>query len=254
MSGIDRSRNALKVMRDFSTCLKHEFLTSAKPLFLTYFLGIISLLILFLGQMPPPFLTESSQTQVFYPAFSFILPSLLEIALMTLCFLSFLAFGILLIVRVFQTFWIEIFGSQGYLTLTLPVSLDCILLSKILIYALWGVFSFFFGFAFVCLLVDSSLLWSMHWDQVLSRFWSSFVGMVYGISFVLFITSLLNAMRVRTFVLLKGFLLALVVNVPLSMFASTLDSMQIFGFETIILSCVCYVLARYLIIYKLELE
>lgn len=34
--------------------------------------------------------------------------------------------------------------------------------------------------------------------------------------------------------------------------ASILDSMQ--ALETIILSCVCYILARYLIIYKLELE
>lgn len=249
---MSRSRNSLKMIRDFYICLKHEFLTSAKPLFLTYFLGIISLLILLMGQIPPTFLTESSQVQILSPAFSFIIPSLLEVALMTLCFLSFLAFGALLIVRVFQTFWVEIFGVQGYLTLTLPVSLDCVLLSKILIYALWGVLSFFFGFALVCLLVEPSLLWSMHWGQVLSSFWNSFVGVVYGISFVLFITALLNALRVRTFVLFKGFLLALVVNIPLSMLASTLDSMH--ALETIILSCVCYILARYLIIYKLELE
>ena len=229
-------------VRDFFNLLKYEFLSSIKPLVITYALGIISLAAMFSCD-------------------NFREDNLLCHILVLVCITSFSAFGVILIVRIFQTFWREIFGAQGYLTLTLPVSLDAILLSKILIYTLWAVATLIFGVYTLDFLDKSAeatdLLFTLGIPTII-------VQTLYAICLILFVTSLLNALKVRSFVLVKGFFLALIIQILLGillehalgivLIALSLEGLSIVWILNMIFAVVFYLGTRFLIIYKLELE
>lgn len=241
-------------MKGFFTYFKYEFLSSVKPLGFTYGMGIFALLLLRVVDI------SFSRKWVLYEVI-FLADGVIEILLTTLMIGSFAAFGILLIVRAFQTFWVEIFGDRGYLSLTLPISLDAILLSKIVVLTLWVMFGLYFvGLMnhFDTLLVRLSYI---NKAEAWIMFINSLSNVVFYITLILFITALLNALKVRTFVLFKGFGIALIIHlvwIPLN-FSLVLSVPSFFymsslGIDKICLSILFYFLARYLITYKLELE
>lgn len=177
--------------------------------------------------------------------------------LTTLIVGSFIAFGALLIVRAFQSFWVEIFGSRGYLTLTLPLSLDAILLSKIIVLAFWAVFGIYFAPVSMKILYGPEsfvrLLSVIYTQEVLIIFFHTLTIVIFYITLILFITALLNALKVRTFVLFKGFGIALVIHLIWIPF-TILTPFSFLNIDKLFLSIIFYFAARYLIMYKLELE
>lgn len=195
-------------MKGFFTFFKYEFLSSAMPLAFTYGIGILALLLLEFCEI------SFSRKWFFYELF--LANDVMKVLLITLIVGSFIAFGALLIVRAFQSFWVEIFGSRGYLTLTLPLSLDAILLSKIIVLAFWAVFGIYFAPVSMKILYDPEsfvrLLSVIYTQEVLIIFFHTLTIVIFYITLILFITALLNALKVRTFVLFKGFGIALVIH------------------------------------------
>ncbi len=230
-------------MKGFFTFFKYEFLSSAMPLAFTYGMGTLALLLLRV-----PDISFSSEW-VFYEG-------IIRVLLNTLMMGSFIAFGILLIVRAFQSFWVEIFGSRGYLTLTLPLSLDTILLSKIITLAFWAVIGTYCASVFYNLEFFVEILLNIDIQNALIIFFDTLIMILFYITLILFITALLNALKVRTFVLFKGFGIALVIHllwIPFTLvYVMRYDSFL--SIDTLFLSIVFYFVARYLIMYKLELE
>lgn len=227
-------------MKGFFTFFKYEFLSSAMPLAFTYGMGTLALLLLRV-----PDISFSSEW-VFYEG-------IIRISLNTLMIGSFIAFGILLIVRAFQSFWVEIFGSRGYLTLTLPLSLDTILLSKIIVLAFWAVIGTYCAPVFYNLEFFVEILLNIDIQNALIIFFHTLIIILFYITLILFITALLNALKVRTFVLFKGFGIALVIHLLWIPFTFAYV-MQFLSIDKLFLSIVLYFVARYLIMYKLELE
>lgn len=240
-------------MKGFFTFFKYEFLSSAMPLAFTYGIGILALLLL-------EFCEISFSRKWFFYEF-FLANDVMKVLLITLMVGSFIAFGALLIVRAFQSFWVEIFGSRGYLTLTLPLSLDAILLSKIITLAFWAVFGIYFAPVSMKILYDPEsfvrLLSVIYTQEVLIIFFHTLTNtltiVIFYITLILFITALLNALKVRTFVLFKGFGIALVIHLIWIPF-TILTSFSFLNIDKLFLSIIFYFAARYLIMYKLELE
>lgn len=240
-------------MKGFFTFFKYEFLSSAMPLAFTYGIGILALLLLEFCEI------SFSRKWFFYELF--LANDVMKVLLITLMVGSFIAFGALLIVRAFQSFWVEIFGSRGYLTLTLPLSLDAILLSKIIVLAFWAVFGIYFAPVSMKILYDPEsfvrLLSVIYTQEVLIIFFHTLTNtltiVIFYITLILFITALLNALKVRTFVLFKGFGIALVIHLIWIPFA-ILTPFSFLNIDKLFLSIIFYFAARYLIMYKLELE
>lgn len=232
-------------MKDFLNLFKYEILSSAKSLLFAYVLGMIC------------YLMVSSFRNT---------DGIIQFVIAFVSVASFGAFFVILVLRVFHTFWREIFGAQGYLTLTLPVSLDAILLSKIFTYTFWIVVGIVLG-QFI-LYIDEYIVelknpfdYNLLYRCITTIFW---------VCFVLFITALLNALRVRSFVFIKGFLLALVFFVLKKIsFFIILSPAVVYDYDIwvmwfddsffailsdVIFSVLFYLGARFLITYKLELE
>lgn len=237
-------------MKGFFTFFKYEFLSSAMPLAFTYGIGILALLLLEYREI------SFSRKWFLYEFFSTNIV-MMRALLTTLIVGSFIAFGALLIVRAFQSFWVEIFGSRGYLTLTLPLSLDAILLSKIIVLAFWAVFGIYFDPVSMKILYDPEsfvrLLSVIYTQEVLIIFFHTLTIVIFYITLILFITALLNALKVRTFVLFKGFGIALVIHLIWIPF-TILTPFSFLNIDKLFLSIIFYFAARYLIMYKLELE
>lgn len=237
-------------MKGFFTFFKYEFLSSAMPLAFTYGIGILALLLLEYREI-------SFSRKWFLYEFFLTNIVMMRALLTTLIVGSFIAFGALLIVRAFQSFWVEIFGSRGYLTLTLPLSLDAILLSKIIVLAFWAVFGIYFAPVSMKILYGPEsfvrLLSVIYTQEVLIIFFHTLTIVIFYITLILFITALLNALKVRTFVLFKGFGIALVIHLIWIPFA-ILTPFSFLNIDKLFLSIIFYFAARYLIMYKLELE
>lgn len=237
-------------MKGFFTFFKYEFLSSAMPLAFTYGIGILALLLLEYREI------SFSRKWFLYEFFSTNIV-MMRALLTTLIVGSFIAFGALLIVRAFQSFWVEIFGSRGYLTLTLPLSLDAILLSKIIVLAFWAVFGIYFAPVSMKILYGPEsfvrLLSVIYTQEVLIIFFHTLTIVIFYITLILFITALLNALKVRTFVLFKGFGIALVIHLIWIPF-TILTPFSFLNIDKLFLSIIFYFAARYLIMYKLELE
>ncbi len=240
-------------LRDFFNLFKYELLSSAKSLLFAYVLGMVCFCLVII--------VPDRNNIVLFSSFDW-----LELVVGFTSVASFAAFFVILVLRVFHTFWREIFGAQGYLTLTLPVSLDAILLSKIFTYTFWIVAGIILG-QFIVMFVDNGRNVSP------KTFVDSFVfyhtiSTIFWICFILFITALLNALQVRSFVFIKGFLLALVIfiikkilgfSIIISDFEQNafmiwFDNSSLSLLLDVVFSILFYLGARFLIIYKLELE
>ena len=225
----------------------YEFRTSFKPLCVTYALGFLFLCLLKLDMS-------------FYNS---TLENMIYTSLVILCVGFFLAFLVILVVWVWQSFWGEVFGDEGYLTHTLPIGLHCILLPKILLYTLWSfcaLVGFVIGITFV--LENESLSYILSYFATLK-----ICGIImYFITFILVICAILNVLRVRRFVLMKALLLAIIFFLPkmlLEVFGLTFfllvvgDSVKFlvsyFLFSDFVWAVLFYTLAYYLISRKLEL-
>ena len=223
-------------MKGFFTFFKYEFLSSAMPLAFTYGIGILALLLLEFCEI------SFSRKWFFYELF--LANDVMKVLLITLIVGSFIAFGALLIVRAFQSFWVEIFGSRGYLTLTLPLSLDAILLSKIIVLAFWAVFGIYFAPVSMKILYDPEsfvrLLSVIYTQEVLIIFFHTLTIVIFYITLILFITALLNALKVRTFVLFKGFGIALVIHLIWIPFAILTPFFSFLNIDKLFLSIIAF--------------
>ncbi|MCX2717027.1 hypothetical protein OQH61_04680 [Helicobacter sp. MIT 21-1697] len=229
-------------MKGFLTFFKYEFVSSAKPLSFAYGMGMFASLLLWATN---------------HDFISMPLRDMCETLLFVLMASGYAAFCVLLIVRVFQTFWVEIFGDRGYLTLTLPISLDVILFSKILNLLFWACAAAILS-QFIEIIDNPQAFLHFglrHYLEYL-YFLKFPILVLYYITLILFVTALLNALRIRTLVLLKGFGLVIIIQL-----IHTFISTMFFPYFVLMDFCmdllgiiVFYSCARYLIMYKLELE
>ena len=98
------------------------------------------------------------------------------------------------------------------------------------------------------------LLSVIYTQEVLIIFFHTLTIVIFYITLILFITALLNALKVRTFVLFKGFGIALVIHLIWIPFAILTPFFSFLNIDKLFLSIIFYFAARYLIMYKLELE
>ena len=121
----------------FGKSLKYEFRAVARrviPLFLTVLAisVIIALVLILAGRVLPPAMVENST----------MFRDTLEIAQVFLLiglYLMIFASGIAVIVMTIRRFYTSFFTDEGYLTFTLPVSVDCHLMTKIVSAIIWSV-------------------------------------------------------------------------------------------------------------------
>ena len=138
------------------------------------------------------------------------------------------------------------------------------LFRSIIVLAFWAVFGIYFAPVSMKILYDPEsfvrLLSVIYTQEVLIIFFHTLTNtltiVIFYITLILFITALLNALKVRTFVLFKGFGIALVIHliwIPFTILTS-FSFLNFLNIDKLFLSIIFYFAARYLIMYKLELE
>ena len=115
------------MLRDMLKIIKHEFFMSRILIILSAILAAMSLLSMFMS--------EDTKGGVVV-AFSLI------------AFFAFGIFGIAYFLSAAGSFYHGIFGKNAYLTHSLPISLDSILLGKVLVFVLWAFVPMALLFAF----------------------------------------------------------------------------------------------------------
>ena len=128
MTGNSKSTNK------FGMLLKHDFLASARVISLFYIVEAFTLLVFFIGN----YLMKNTTD-----------PGKIALKLIELCpiaaIISFLIALLLIFLTIFYIifdFNKSLFSPQGYLSFTLPVSSEQLLLSKTLVYGGWMIVSF----------------------------------------------------------------------------------------------------------------
>lgn len=226
-----------EVIKGFLMCFKHEFIKSVKSLWLAYSLLLASLIwVKWFSNIDIARLDDSPNAVAWWLIFFLI---------------SLSAYFILFVMRLVRAFWSEIFGDEGYLTLTLPVNLDAILLSKICVYVFWGMLYV----NLIWFIPNLATMLQAMQVSVPMFVWTLFAGEIFNTTSILLTVVLLNAMRVRTFIFIKGLGLLFALSLITSIFVFLLSLASIH--QTLcwfIIAGVHYWFVRYLIATKLELE
>ena len=108
---------------------------------------------------------------------------------------------VVLIIIIVKSFNSNIFGDEGYLTLTLPTSIDSILISKIIVSLIWMVF---IGLTFFISII---IFIGINSDQINFMFWGELINGIYNnldivsITFVAIIIQSLLAVIILIFTL-----------------------------------------------------
>ena len=176
------------------------------------------------------------------------------------------ALQIILLITIIKSFHTKLFTNCGYLTLTTPVSLDKILISKILVSMLW-VFTAMvttIGCVFIIFSASSSFFISLFNSlvkSIINNPFETFKGIVIGLAAVLFflttlifILVLTNTGWMKKHKLLKGILLYLAFAMITSQVAFIFTSYVWYLSLFLVVSVIMYLLSRWLITTKLELE
>ena len=198
------------------------------------------------------------------------------------CSIVLMAAFVMVIRTVIRSFHTKLFTNNGYLTLTTPVSVDKILLSKILISMLWiivTVVSVFFCALIVISTALNSLLSSFGGsfdllvsllksivENPLETFQAILLGLMSALSFIatlIFVLVLINTViRTKKYKTLVGILIYIGISVVTSQITlqtvGRITNPDIAYTLSVLLyaawSVAFYFISRYLIINKLELE
>lgn len=201
---------------------------------------------------------------------------LLEIALIALVLTIFAAVFVVLS-SIIKSFHRNLFTNYGYLTLTTPVSIDKILISKIIVNMLWILVTIVSAIICMFIVISSTNSFSGIYQifealkqiqpvEVLKSVVSFAISSLSLITVLIFVLVLVNTGRMKKFKLLKGILIYIgislimslsnpfqSVNNPEPLISTTAD--YIFNLAiSLAWSIVFYFVSRYLIKNKLELE
>ena len=180
--------------------LKHEFLNSW--LEITIICGVSIVLSIFTGAAMA---LESS-----------VLLGLLILAIAALYIVA----GIILLINIIKSFNNKIFGDEGYLTLTLPTSIDSILISKIIVNFIWMILvsaSLIIGIILMVSIGSRSML--INEISEISRFVFNNIGAfallllniliqgLFAIVLLIFVLSLLNIGKIKRAKFLIGIII-----------------------------------------------
>lgn len=148
------------------------------------------------------------------------LTHLWQLLLISLILLYFSAF-VLIIINIVRSFNKKIFSNEGYLTLTLPVTIDELLVSKIIVNVLWVLVTIFafiisllligavaFGVGgFSSFIVDFANELYINFGGVLISIVSLIVGILFVIITLILVLSILNTGKINKAKLLIGALI-----------------------------------------------
>lgn len=178
---------------------------------------------------------------------------------------------VIMVRAVIRSFHTKLFTDNGYLTLTTPVSVDKVLISKIIV-SLLHVITTVIGFVLSMAIFASALfgevadnfqifreLWMMisaNPGEVILNIIYALAYVLYYIIVLLFILILSNIGRMKTHKVLKGILIYIVFSIVTSPVGGIrIISTPFVNFLiNLAFSVVLYFTGRYLIINKLELE
>ena len=198
--------------------------------------------------------------------------------------LLFLAVGFAILRVIVKSFHSKLFTHVGYLTLTTPVSIDKILISKIIVSMLWNLTATLAIFASIFILLAGLGAGNEVFGDIF-RFFLDYPGeAVQGaltmltmslatIVTLLFVLTLTNTGRMKKYKMLKAIFIFIVLMIILYIIVFTLNSILLgialtvspysfpfYLFTTVVIvinllwSVGFYFLSRLLIVYKLELE
>ena len=124
----------------FRTTLKHEFRAVARIVLPLLIVLLIASMLMSVGFIIDGLLLSSpaEQTLSTPQALLYLLEGILTVGLCVLC----LAISIAVFVMMVRRFYTSFFTDEGYLTFTLPVTIDCHLMVKIVSMIIWNVLSF----------------------------------------------------------------------------------------------------------------
>ncbi len=124
----------------FRTTLKHEFRAVARIVLPLLIVLLIASMLMSVGFIIDGLLlsSPSEQTLSTPQALLYLLEGILTVGLCVLC----LAISIAVFVMMVRRFYTSFFTDEGYLTFTLPVTIDCHLMVKIVSMIIWNVLSF----------------------------------------------------------------------------------------------------------------
>jgi len=262
--------------------LKHEFKETYLEILIVN--GAMIILAAFNGLIFNP---KSSASMVIF--------SLLFIAL---CFL-YLGALIILIINIVRSFHKKLFSDEGYLTHTLPVTIDQLLISKIIVNLIWVIVTYL-SIIISFIVLGAIIIDEQAFDYIfeiynhvdpLSIFLvliSILFGLILALVSLAFVLACLNTGKIKKYKLLVGFLMFYGINIVISWIIRIIniipyqvvfdDRIHIIrtpksywgffipiGFDTVLLDfnsilwhsifiVTLYLLSRYLIKHKLELE
>ncbi|MCL2062132.1 MAG: hypothetical protein FWH03_05890 [Firmicutes bacterium] len=187
--------------------------------------------------------------------------------------------GVIILMSISRSFHKKLFTNEGYLTLTTPVSLDKLLLSKIIVNMIWifaTVFSFaisiFIMYAGIIILAGpaASFIFGVLVELIAQNPLSFILGIItflasvlFFLTALLFIIVLFNTGHKKRFKILKGILLYYAFGIVFTMISYAVAYFLLFypitrTVVTIVimlgLSVAFYFLSRFVIMRKLELE
>jgi hypothetical protein len=187
------------------------------------------------------------------------------------------ALVIMLFKNIIKNFHTSMFTGQGYLTLTTPVSIDKIILSKILVNLLWVFVAIVVIIISVVIVVASALgvvggsmsifggifeAASLDPGVTVMVVFDMFAGILYFILSVFLVSAIVNTGTIKKHKGLFGFLIwfglyilnAIITGIFTEIVGFS-EWWQYFSLGLLLIQCpIFYFLARYLIVNKLELE
>ncbi len=176
-------------------------------------------------------------------------------AIITILYVFLAIFTLFAIIRTFDR---KLFSPEAYLTFSLPVSIDLILLSKILIAILWIVIDVAVTIGVLFLVNDGSILRQLH----LSFIAAPLNSILFPISFVvtiLFVLTLMNVFRISKYRFFIGLVIYWFLSGITGAIYAVLDmlinvqSYLIFFFVVQVITIIAfYYIIRYLIMKKLS--
>ena len=154
--------------------------------------------------------------------------------------LVFFAAIILILKNIIMSFYKKMFDKQGYLTFTLPVSTNQIILSKLIVNFLWVIFSFLVltlsGIIVFLIASEQSIeilktvfnevylqlekFGLLRADLIILYSIVGLVGIIIGLEYLLVILSLLNIGKFKKHKFIKGILIFIVFNFVINIISS----------------------------------
>ncbi|RDU61643.1 hypothetical protein [Helicobacter sp. MIT 14-3879] len=239
----------------FLKVLKYEFLEYFFPVLVIN--GILFVLIFSLKYIGynSYFDTSSSVIKIFTVIMMFI--TLLGV----FCYIIFL--GIIIL----KSLYSRLFSSEGYLTLSIPVSIDYILCSKIIVSTTWVLLSIVITTLWLYSFVDTRFFFMLKDISSFYLLWKTFISIINNICLIFLILAILNTGKIVRFKTITGILLFFMILFVSSIaslsikylafgriwdFNATTTELFLHDLIDLFITIIYYIIARYLIKNKLE--